>query len=347
MTQFGEYSKPANGMRLQGLEALELPPSNEDLDAIAQRRDERHSDEILLAELSKLNALDYGKRRKAAAKKLGITAATLDKIMAERRVRPSGQRGPETLLPHWDVEPWHEPVAGDQLLGAIVERIRAHVVMNQDAAVAVALWVAFSWVHDKAAVHSPLLLVTSAEPNSGKSTLLGIIGFLARRSLPSVLITGPALFRSIVKWRPTFVIDEADTALVNNDDLKEVINSGWTRGQGAVRCDADTQEPRWSSTFAPKAIGMKGRRLPDTTLSRAIIVEMKRKSPGEIAQDFRHIDDAGLACLRRQLRRWSTDNEAPLADSLPEMLPGFRNRVAANWNLLLAIAECRSRIGGN
>jgi len=215
---------------------------------------------------------------------LGITTATLDKIVAERRVRRSAQTGPETLLPHWDVEPWHEPVASDQLLGAIVERIRAHVVMNQDAAVAVALCVASSWVHDKAAVHSPLLLVTSAEPNSGKSTLLGIVGFLARRSLPSVSITGPALFRSIVKWCPTFVIDEADTALVNNDDLKEVINSGWTRGQGVVRCDADTQEPRWFSTFAPKVIGMKGRRLPDTTLSRAIIVEMKRKSPGEAAQ---------------------------------------------------------------
>jgi hypothetical protein len=84
---------------------------------------------------------------------------------------------------------------------------------------------------------------------------------------------------------------------------------------------------------------MKGRRLPDTTLSRAIIVEMKRKSPGEAAQDFRHIDDAGFACLRRQLHRWSTDNGAALADALPEMLPGFRNRVAANWNLLLAIAE--------
>jgi hypothetical protein len=56
MTQFGQYSKPANGKRLQGLEALELPPSNEDLDAVAQRRDQRHSDEILLAELSKLRA---------------------------------------------------------------------------------------------------------------------------------------------------------------------------------------------------------------------------------------------------------------------------------------------------
>jgi hypothetical protein len=74
-----------------------------DLDAIAQRRDERHSDEILLAELSKLNALDYRKRRKAAAKKFGITTATLDKIVAERRVRRSAQMGPETLLPHWDV----------------------------------------------------------------------------------------------------------------------------------------------------------------------------------------------------------------------------------------------------
>ena len=88
MTQFGQYPKPANGKRLQGLEAVELPPSNEDLDAIAQRRDERHSDEILLAELSKLNALDYGKRRKGAAKKLGITTATLDKIVAEGRRAP-------------------------------------------------------------------------------------------------------------------------------------------------------------------------------------------------------------------------------------------------------------------
>jgi len=87
---------------------------------------------------------------------------------------------------------------------------------------------------------------------------------------------------------------------------------------------------------------MKGRRLPDTTLGRAIIVEMKRKSPGEAAQDFRHIDDAGLARLRRQLHRWSIDNAA-LADALPEMLPGFRNRVAANWNLLLAIAESGRR----
>jgi hypothetical protein len=118
-----------------------------------------------------------------------------------------------------------------------------------------------TWIHETAAVHSPLLLVTSPEANSGKTTLLGMIAYLGRHSLLSVSITGPALFRSIERWHPTFAIDEADTVLVNNEDLKEVINSGWTRGQNAIRCDPDTHEPRPYSTFCPKAIGMKGRRI--------------------------------------------------------------------------------------
>jgi hypothetical protein len=64
------------------------------------------------------------------------------------------------------------------------------------------------------------------------STLLTVVSYLVRRSIVSV--TGPSLFRSIEEWSPTFVVDEADTALVNNDDLKEVMNSGWMRGQGAI-----------------------------------------------------------------------------------------------------------------
>ena len=211
--------------------------------------------------------------------------------------------------------------------------------MSHDQALAVALWVMLTWVHEAAAVHSPLLLVTSAEPNSGKSTLIGVIGFLARRSLLSVSIRGPALFRSIEKWQPTFAIDEADTVLLNNDDLKEVVNSGWTRGQSVIRCDPETNEPRPYSTFAPKAIGMKGRKLPDTTLSRAIIVEMKRKRPDEMATDFDHTDDVEFANLRRRLLCWANDNVAALTAATPDIPPGFHNRTRANWKLLLAIAE--------
>lgn len=64
--------------------------------------------------------------------------------------------------------------------------------------------------------------------------------------------TGPVLFRSLEKWSPTFVIDEADTVLKNNDDLREVINSGWTVGTRVLRCDPITKEPCLYSKFYTK-----------------------------------------------------------------------------------------------
>jgi putative DNA primase/helicase len=78
---------------------------------------------------------------------------------------------------------------------------------------------------------------------------------------------------------------------------------------------------------------MKGRRLPDTTLSRAIIIEMKRKLPNETAVDFDHVDDAEFTKLRRQLARWASDHAGDLAKAAPEIPPGFHNRVKANWKL--------------
>jgi hypothetical protein len=38
----------------------------------------------------------------------------------------------------------------------------------------------------------------------------------------------PPLFRSIAKWEPCLIVDEADDALSDNPDLRNVINSGWT-----------------------------------------------------------------------------------------------------------------------
>jgi putative DNA primase/helicase len=295
-------------------------------------------DEAKIVELAKLNVFAYHKERGAAVEELGLTLKVLDTLVAKKRIELAAE-ATRPLFPHWAVEPWPEPVDGGVLLQLIVEKIRRHVVMSEDQAVAIALWAVLTWVHETAAVHSPILLVTSAEANSGKSTLIGVIGFLARNALLSVSITGPVLFRSIEKWQPTFAIDEADTAFVNNDDLRAVANSGWTRGQGVPRCDPETNEPRLYPTFCPKAVAMKGHKLPDTTLSRSIIVELKRKLPKEIADDFDHVDDAELSGLRRQLARWANDHVAALRKATPDIPPGFHNRVRANWKLMLAIAE--------
>jgi Protein of unknown function (DUF3631) len=289
--------------------------------------------------LATLSILAYSKRRKEAAAQLGIGVTALDKAVARRRTEFEDDAEKQPLFPCWTVEPWPEPVDGGALILAVVRRIQSHIILPNDAALTVALWIIFSWVHADAAVHSPILLVTSPEPECGKSTLLGLIGFLVRRALQSVGISPAALYRSIEKWNPTIIIDEADVAFVQNEDLRAVVNSGWTRGTGIVRCEGDDHEPRLFPTFCPKVIGLKGKKLPDTTASRAIAVELKRKLEGENVADFRHVDDEGLQVLRRQILRWANDNVATLSNANPILPIGFGNRVAANWHLLLAIAE--------
>jgi hypothetical protein len=302
------------------------------------------SAERSILELAGLSKLEYVFRRKRAAEDMGIGVGELDKLVAAERGDGEEKEPAAPLYEHWNVEAASEPVNTAILLRAIKEAVRRYVFMSDDQAVAVTLWLVFSWLHEHegAVTHSPILYVTSAEKDSGKSTLLGTLNFLAHRSLQSVDISGPALFRSIAKWQPTLIVDEADDALSDNPDLRSVINSGWTRGQGVIRCHPDSHEPELFSTFAPKIVAMKGRNLPDTTLSRAIVIGMKPRratDPTEHAADFNHIDNETFARLRSQLLRWSADNAAALAKAAPEILPGFHNRRRANWVPLLAVAE--------
>jgi putative DNA primase/helicase len=306
------------------------------------RADERRRDSdqaALIDELARLDSISYDRRREKAAEQLGIRVTTLDEEVKRRRAKRAGEAEEPPLFAHWADQPWPEPVDGDALILALVRRVRSHVVMSAEAALTVALWIIFTWVHAEAAIHSPILIVTSPEAECGKTTLLSLIGFLVRRALQSVGISPAALYRSIEKWAPTLITDEADVAFVQNDDLRAVVNSGWTRGQGVLRCEGDEHEPRLFPTFCPKAIGLKGKKLPDTTASRAIIIELKRKLANEQIEDFRHTDDRGLQELRQQLLRWSVDNASTLRNASPSLPDGFANRVAANWHLLLAIAE--------
>jgi putative DNA primase/helicase len=301
------------------------------------------ADEVaLIAELAALSPLDYAKRRKAAAESLGIRVTELDEaVKAARDSSPA-----ESLYPHWDVEPSDQPVDPEGLITDLTARICSHIAMTLEAALVTVLWVILTWVHKQAAIHSPILLVTSPEPNSGKTTLIGVLDYLVYRSLSTVGVTAAALYRSIEKWEPTIIVDEADKLFINNDDLRQVVNSGWTRGQGVLRCEGENNDPYLFPTFCPKAIAMKGMKLPDTTLSRAIVIGMERKGPGEKTVNFGCQDDAGFAALRQRLARYAVDNADALAKADPVLPLGFENRKAANWRLLLAIADTAGKAFG-
>ena len=217
-------------------------------------------DEALLVELAALSPLDYAKRRKRAAVKLGISVSDLDRFVAPLRDEKKFDKT-VMLYAHWQVEPWDEAVDGKILFRALYECVRRYVILTEPQATAVTLWVVYSWLHEheRFATHSPVLLVRSAEKDSGKTTLLGIVTFLTRRALNSVEISGAALFRSIAKWQPTFVIDEGDDVLTDNADLRSVLNSGWTRGQTVVRCHHDTHEPEIVFDLRPQGARHEGR----------------------------------------------------------------------------------------
>ena len=243
------------------------------------------------------------------------------------------------LYEHWSVEPWEQPVDTGELLQEITGQITRYVATLGNRAVAVGLWTMFAWVHD-AATYSPILVATSAEPDCGKTTMLGVVGFMSRRALLSVDITSAALFRSLEKWKPTFIVDEAEEAFEKSRDMRDVVNSGWTRGQVVIRCHPETNEPYPYSTFAPKAIGTKGLgKLPDTTLSRSIIINLHRKSAAEKVEKFKHLDTPEFVIIRRKCLRWAADNMEALRAAQPTIPEGFRNRMEENWSLLLAIAE--------
>ncbi len=176
------------------------------------------SEQDLVDALARLSPMDYDRRREEEAERLGVRRGTLDDQVNARRAQLEAQTPP--LFGHWLVEPWPEPVDGDALLLMLVRRIERHVKFGSAEAIATALWTLQTWVHEAVAVHSPILMATSAEANSGKTTLLNVTRFLVRNGLLAIGISEAALFRSIEALSPTILVDEADVILVENEPLR-------------------------------------------------------------------------------------------------------------------------------
>jgi len=308
-----------------------LPTAAEQKDRAKKQEDE------LLDALARAQGLDYVRQRNDAARELGVNPGDIDKEVKTRRELMAAA----PLYGHWITEPWPDPADGDSLLRDIIFRLRRHVICSHEDSLTKALWVCFAWVHNDIARHSPILLVSSAEPESGKTTTLSVLSYLTPRAIASVDISDAALYRTIQRWQPSFIIDEFDTVLASEEkqELRSIINSGHVRGQGVIRCIGDDKTPELFPTFCPKAIGLVGRKLPASTLSRSIVIELRRRKKDEAIEEFAYEDDSELGNLRRRLLRWSLDNAETLRNAKVSMPPGFDNRRSDNWRLLFAIAD--------
>jgi putative DNA primase/helicase len=180
--------------------------------------------------------------------------------------------------------------------------------------------------------------IESPQKRCGKTTLMALIAAVAARALSASNITPAALFRTIEKWQPTLLIDEADTFLHNNHELRGVLNAGHTRSQAyVIRTVGEDHEPRTFCVWGPVAIALIGK-LPSTLADRAIVIKMRRKLPSEQVERFRVDRLQEAETLRRRCLRWAQDMLATLQTMDPAMPEGIHDRAADNWRPLCAIA---------
>jgi hypothetical protein len=309
-----------------------------------QLRAEKPSDDpdIEITRLAKLTTLEYEQQRKTAAERLEVRASILDRLVRGERVRlgleDDGLQG--RPISFAEPELWPGPVNGAELLDALADAIRKHVVLPNHARDATALWIVHTYLTDGFLV-SPRLCVRSPTKGCGKTLLLDILGRLVLRPLPTANVTPAAVFRVVEAHRPTLLIDEGDTFLREADELRGVLNSGHRKGGTVLRVVGDNLEPHAFSTYAACVVALIGS-LPDTLHDRSVVVDLKRRLPSETVEPFRPDRAGHLDMLARQAARWAKDNADRIADADPKMPDGIINRTADNWRPLLAIADVAS-----
>lgn len=289
--------------------------------------------------LAALHPLEYEKVREAEAERLGCRVSVLDEqVKAIRPKKPTEGRSSRspTLCPQ--TEMWPETVVPARLLDEIKATIKTFIVCDEEVAVAGALWASFTWFIDVVQV-APIAVITAPEPRCGKTQFLDLLGRLVRRPLVASNISPAAVFRVIEAHRPTLMIDEADSFLKENEELRGVINSGHTRQSAyVIRTVGDDHEPQRFSTWGAKALSGIGR-LAGTLMDRAVVLELRRKLKSERVQRLRHADPARFERLASQLATFADASSSAIQQARPTLPDELNDRAQDNWEPLLAIAD--------
>jgi putative DNA primase/helicase len=185
-----------------------------------------------------------------------------------------------------------------------------------------------------------------------------VLGKLAHRALMASNISSAALFRVIDEVQPTLLIDEADTFLNGRDELRGILNAGYTReGAYVVRVtnvgagggselvfpeeDYDdsvaSKQSRLAlhSCWCPKVIAAIGK-LPETLTDRCIVIRMQRKMSSERCDRVRNLMRVELQMRCAQFVR---EREGEICGAQPTLPACLNDRAGDIWEPLLAIAE--------
>ena len=173
---------------------------------------------------------------------------------------------------------------------------------TEAARVAVTLWAAHAHAVESFD-SSPRLALLSPEPGSGKTRTLEVLDLLVPRPMHVLNASVAVTFRAVDNHQPTLLLDEVDAIFGRrtkdeNEDLRGLLNAGHRRGAQVPRCVGPNHELKLFNVYAATALAGLGD-LPDTLMSRSVVVRMRRRARGA----FRTLPSAHA---RAGVTRWGS-----------------------------------------
>ena len=185
-------------------------------------------------------------------------------------------------------------VDGAKTLNEVVSYLRRFVAYpSDDHSIAHALWILHAHLMD-VWDSTPRLCFLSPEPGSGKSRALEVTEPLVPRPVEAVNVSVAYLFRKVgdEEGRPTILYDEVDTVFgpkaKDNEDIRALLNAGHRKHSMTGRCVMQGNKIMTEEIPAYCAVALAGLgNLPDTILTRAVVVPMRRRAPSEAIESNR------------------------------------------------------------
>ena len=259
---------------------------------------------------------------------------TIERASADLRRKQTSRRRDNSNL--------QAAIDGAQLLDDVSAFLCRFVAYpSPQAAIAHTLWIAHTHAMD-AWESTPRIAFLSPEPGSGKTRALELTETLVPNPCEAVNVSAAYLFRKVAE-APTILFDEIDTVFGpragEHEDVRGLLNAGHRRGAMAGRCVVRGKNVETEELPAYCAVALAGLgNLPDTILTRSVIVKMRRRAPSERVEPYRRRENAAEGnALRDQLVEWALQHD--LENARPEMPAGIEDRNADVWEPLLAIAD--------
>jgi hypothetical protein len=236
-----------------------------------------------------------------------------------------------------------ENPSGDVVLRQLYDFLGRFIRYPSEAAhVAHTLWIVHTYMMDRWSATGRLAFL-SAEKESGKTRALEVTEKLVPN--PKMTANGSAnyLFR-IAAQGVTLLYDEIDTIFgpkaQEHEDIRSFLNAGYKRSGSFGRCvtvgnKIETEDLPAYAAVAVAGIGF----LPDTILSRSIVVQMRRRRAGEKVEPWRERSCTPQADrVRSSLVAW-TRSQPEMIEDWPTMPNGIEDRAEEIWEPLIVVAD--------